>query len=112
MTIIACPHCGGSIDTESVLDDDAVFVALRGGSCLCIPKHGRSGCRDYGGLEDIDVYSGFRLILPPMTHLPLIRCVLRGGGWGNYHFLRSRCKTSRSRASRDDSCGFRLVLPQ
>ena len=47
-----------------------------------------------------------------MTHLSFIRSILRGGGWGNYYFLRSRCKTSLPRTSRYDSYGFRLVLPQ
>jgi hypothetical protein len=65
MAIITCPHCGGDVNTESVLDDDAVFVVLRGVSWLCVPKHGRSGCRDCYGPEDIDVHSSFRLILPP-----------------------------------------------
>jgi len=109
MAIIACPHCGGDVNTESVLDDDAVFVALRGGSWLCIPKHGRSDCRDYDGPEAIDVYSSFRLILPPINCTRILR--------GNSFVTGSPFPLSAKRNGTRDTCNlvftaFRPVLPQ
>jgi hypothetical protein len=109
MAIIVCPHCGGDVDTESVLDDDAVLVASRGGSWLCIPRHSRSGCRDCGGLEDIDVHSGFRLILPPINCTRILR--------GNSFVTGSPFPLSAKRNGTRDTCNlvfttFRPVLPQ